>query len=175
MATYVRGDELNGFVQTVMDKHHPQLQASDVSVQVMLAFAKVKKNGEKEGPAVTHNGHAAAAKIRICSLKERVQGLGDAELTIDGDRWGDFTEAQQEALLDHELTHLEIQTDKGGGVKFDEIDRPKLKIRPHDWQIGGFDVIAHRHGNNALEVTEMRKVTEEHRQLFLPFDQQAAA
>lgn len=170
MPVYVKGEEIQGLVRELIEKYHPGLRANDVDVRVMVAFAKVNdKTGETQGPAVKHHGYPAYAVIRVCNLKQRVQGLGDAEITIDGDRWSDLTPEQQEALIDHELEHLEFKKDKHGGIKWDDLGRPQLKLRPHDWQLGGFENVSRRHGENAIEVKEMNAHLEARRQLFLPF------
>jgi hypothetical protein len=43
----------------------------------------------------------------------------------------------------------------------DDLGRPKLEIRPHDFQIGGFRSIAVRHGDNALEVIQVRQMVKD--------------
>lgn len=45
-------------------------------------------------------------------------------------------------------------------MKTDDVGRPKLKMRLHDWQMGGFREIAQRYGSDALEVVEARKFEE---------------
>ena len=43
-------------------------------------------------------------------------------------------------------------------VKRDDLDRPKLRLRPHDWEIGGFGLIVSRHGANSLELQACREM-----------------
>lgn len=155
--TYDRAtDVINDFVIAVMQKYHPELHAAGVRIQTLLAYGPVdEKTGEITGPAVKLGGYACAATIRITSLKQRVAGSGDAEMLIDGDRWFDWAESQKTALVDHELQHLELSLDDGGGIITDDNSRPKLRGRLHDWQLGGFKCIAERHGRDSFEVTQM--------------------
>ena len=58
--------------------------------------------------------------------------------------------------------------------KTDDAGRPRLKIRLHDWQLGGFAAVAERHGEHAPEVVEARKLAERFGQLLFDFAEGAA-
>jgi len=136
----------------VLEKYHPQLHDAELIVDVLVAFATKNEHGEPRGPALSHGGYPAIATVRINPLKQRVLGQGDALVTLDGDRWGDFSADEQRAILDHELTHLElVESEDGGGVEGDDIGRPKLRIVKHDHQFGWFDAVVRRHGRNSVE------------------------
>jgi hypothetical protein len=135
----------------VLEKHHPELHDAELIVDVLVAFATKNEQGEPRGPALSHGGYPAIATVRINSLKQRVLGGGDALVTLDGDRWGGFSPLQQRAILDHELTHLELVEGEEGGVEGDDIGRPRLRLRKHDHQFGWFDAVVRRHGANSVE------------------------
>jgi hypothetical protein len=85
-------------------------------------------------------------------------------MVIDGDRWRDWTEQRQLALIDHELTHLAIVRDEDNNIKLDDCCRPKLKLKPHDAQVGVFYSVMARHGVEALDtkvVAELYQDTKE--------------
>jgi hypothetical protein len=88
---------------------------------------------------------------------EYVNKRADAEILIDMEQWEKLTDNQRLALLDHEITHLEVQVDDVGLVKTDDQGRPKLKLKLHDWQLGGFRSIAQRYGADAIEVMEANR------------------
>jgi hypothetical protein len=140
----------------VLEKHHPELRAAELIVDVLVAFATKNEQGEPRGPALSHGGYPAIATVRINSLKQRVLGGGDALVTLDGDRWGDFSPLQQRAILDHELTHLELVEGEEGGVEGDDIGRPRLRLRKHDHQFGWFDAVVRRHGANSVEWSQFK-------------------
>ena len=140
----------------VLEKHHPELHDAELIVDVLVAFATKNEQGEPRGPALSHGGYPAIATVRINSLKQRVLGGGDALVTLDGDRWGDFSPLQQRAILDHELTHLELVEGEEGGVEGDDIGRPRLRLRKHDHQFGWFDDVVRRHGANSVEWSQFK-------------------
>lgn len=139
------GDEM-------LRKFHTEL--ADVGVTICYLYAYAPKNdatGEPRGPALKFAGWPAAAIVKVNSLKDRVEGKADATIILDGDNWKDRPTDEQKAIIDHEQEHLELKLDEDGHIQTDDCGRPKLKLRPHDWQLGGFDAIVKRHSQAALE------------------------
>lgn len=151
MTTYdtVPQDVLD-LINNTIDEYHRELKSAGVTVDAVFAF---DDNGEHP---VKFGGYPAYAYIKITSLKNRIKGMADAEITIDGDAFKSMNEKQRIALIDHELYHLAVAYDKEGNVKFDDAERPKLKIRKHDYQLGWFREIALRHKENSPEVYQAR-------------------
>jgi hypothetical protein len=138
-----------------MRMHHLPLERAGVRVDLLVAEAKRDEGGDPVGPALKHRGRACLATVRIVPARDRVQGLADAVITIDGDRWVLLSKPEREAVLDHELTHLDLVT-KAEEVQRDDGDRPKLKMRQHDVEFGWFVEVADRHGKHAQEVQQAR-------------------
>ena len=91
----------------------------------------------------------------------------DAEIVLDGDRWDELSAEEQDAAIDHELTHLELVVDDSG-LRRDDLDRPNLRIRKHDHQFGWFDCVARRHGTASFEWRQYEQFTEvSYKQLWL--------
>ena len=151
------------------EDHKPLL---DARVTVDYVFARCDKdedgNPVEHAVAIKHHGVRALAVTRKTSLKQRALGNADAEITIDWDWWEEAGPAEQKALLDHELHHLEIKTNEDGDCK-DDLGRPLLKLRPHDADYGWFKIIAERHGANSQEVRQARLLWDMHNQAFFPF------
>lgn len=153
--------DVTQLVKAVAAEFHAELVRYEVSIDVLMA-------NNPDGDAVTHGGYPAQAKIRIVSLKDRAKGCKDAELIIDESNWRDLTDEQRRALIDHELQHLEVKF-KDGGVALDDLGRPKLSMRKHDWQMGWFDVIARRHGEASPEVRQASELMGRQGQLYFGF------
>jgi hypothetical protein len=146
MPTYSKADDDTiDLVRKIMEKYHHDLAAEDVTVDVLWAYAD-------GGEPLKLRGYPAAAIIGITSLKDRVLGVADAVIRIDGTHWNGLNGMCRTALIDHELTHLELCRDPESNEPLrDDHNRPRLKSRPHDWEIGGFDEIVQRHGKYAPE------------------------
>lgn len=171
MSTYRKADkEILALVADLVRQFHPALLEAGVRVGCLMAFApRNESTGEPRGPALKWAGYPAAALVKVTSHKDRVAGLPDALICVDGDRWPEWGDARKRALLDHELEHLEVIRDEEGAVKLDDCNRPRLKNRPHDWEIGGFESIAKRHKEAAFEVEQTRSLAHKYGQLLFPF------
>lgn len=136
----------------IINLHHRDLQDAAVTVEVLMAFGpRNESTGEITGPALKHAGRPCCAMASINSLAQRVAGCADCRIRLDGDNWEDWSAEKQAAILDHELMHFELRRDQDGTIQLDDANRPKLRLRPHDWECKGFDAIIDRHGMNAVE------------------------
>lgn len=155
--------------ERMMEKYHGPLRDAQVTVDILFAKKRPDDSGEinPESHALKLHGYPVAAMVKVNSYKLRAQKHADAEIIIDGDRWDEWSEQEKEALIDHEIEHLELKTDKDGNVRRDDLDRPKLRVRLHDHEFGWFDSIARRHGKHSFEVQQYEKFREAHRQTWI--------
>lgn len=151
--------EAEAMVRRVMQDRHQRLHDLGVSITGLFVYAAKNKDGEPVGNALSHGGYPASATIRITSLAERRMGLGDAVLMIDGDSWKEEPTARRVAIIDHELTHLEPKPGKRGiGVQMDDLGRPKLMMRLHDFHFGGFHEVAVRNHESSVEKSTVERL-----------------
>lgn len=140
---------------------HKDLAAVEARVQIL--FASADPEDENPKAPVKHGGYPARATIRVVPTKDRLVKGYDAEMLVDRDWWGCASEARRVALLDHELSHLEVVTktkekrEPGvpidrDAVQYDDLGRPKLRLRKADYASSdGFLSVIERHGDNAVE------------------------
>jgi Putative phage metallopeptidase len=152
MATYTKADPgVHALVVDLIREHHHDLTEAEVKILVLLAYAPRDKNGEPTGPALTRNNWPTAAKVKINNLADRVAGLPDATILLDGDRWEQWSDERQLATLDAELARLEVRRDESGAVLADDVGRPKLKLSPGDFYVCGHYAIVERYGHDSHE------------------------
>lgn len=165
--TYERAsDETQRLINRVLIEHHGELHDAGVRIDALMACKIDRETGE-QSQALKDRNYPIAAKIQVTSYADRVRGIADAKLTIDAYAWSRLPETRREALIDHELEHLDVVIDKEGQIKRDDLGRPKLKIRPHDFELGWFTAVAERHGEAAIEVREIQHFHERWGQLCL--------
>lgn len=166
MPTFRKDDgplaEMAAEILTEFETHKPILEA-EVRVDYLFAFGDVNENGETVGDALKKNGVKALGICRKLGLKDRAKGLGDAEICIDGDWWDHASPEEQRALLDHELHHIAVN-----GEKRDDLGRPVLKLRKHDFDVGWFAIIAQRHGVHSVERQQAKIAMNTMGQYFWP-------
>jgi hypothetical protein len=153
MTWYTKADEeVNATVEKVMKKYHPDLHAEGVSITVLIARSE-------EGPPLKSRGNEILGSIRVTKLTERALGLGDALMMLNGEAMPAWNSGRLQAVIDHELTHLVVKTSKKtGAVERDDLDRPKLKMREHDYEFGWFAETAHRFGEDSFEFSQAREL-----------------
>jgi len=162
---------VHDLAKEIIERFHPDLKPKKDNPESgirLCIFMASNSDKESDEPAVKLNGYPCYAIIGIIPYKQRVDKRADAEITIDEEAWKDMTETRQRALLDHEITHLEVVRDKNGFLKTDDAGRPKLKMRLHDWQLGGFRVICQRYPEDALEMIEATKFRETFGDVAMP-------
>lgn len=165
-------NEVGQLIARVMEQYHGELHEAGVTLDVLMASPTTNKNGEATGPPLKRNGYPCAAIIKIVGLPDRTAGLGDAMLKIDADEWEKLNDKQRAALVDHELTHLIVKTDKDGNTKTDDLGRPKLQIRRHDREVSWFDEVVRRHERDAMEYAAFDSICKQIAQMELPFMRQ---
>lgn len=151
--TYQTADQsVTSLVKAVLNQFHRELVEVKLTVNVLMATPEKDEHGEPVRPALKHHGWPAAAIVKINSLQDRVEGKDDVTIRIDADWWEAHNDAERRALLDHEMAHVIVKRDKDEQVVADDVGRPKLKMRPHDYEITSFHDVAKRHGTNSCEV-----------------------
>lgn len=149
--TYTLADpDVLSLVSRVMKRRYPRLAKAEVAVGVLMAR-------NDDGPAIKRNGYEVLACIKPVPLKDRLTKEYDAELVIDGAEYEKLRPRQQEALVAHELAHIDTVDDDESDDetvtwKTDDLGRPKLKSVPGDWHAGdGFADVVAEYGTDAIE------------------------
>lgn len=164
MATFQKDDgTLRGMVDRLISQYESNQPLTNVKLDLVFAFGE---QDETTGLVLTHaltkNGVRALGITRKVNLKDRTKGLGDAEITIDGDWWDAADGPEKMALLDHELHHIVVT------AKRDNLGRPILKLRKHDFEVGWFALIAKRHGTASAEQRQAKMAMDVYGQFFWP-------
>jgi hypothetical protein len=143
-------------IARVMARRYPRLHDAGVKVGTLLAR-------NPDGPPIKSGGYEVLATIKPVPLKDRLTKGYDAELLIDGGEYERLRSRQQEALIAHELAHIdtvdltpaELKAREGDDSvtwKTDDLGRPKLKSVPGDWIAGdGFKAVVAEYGTDAIE------------------------
>lgn len=141
------GPELNKMVKKIAGDYHKSLG----NITIATVICRRTDRHENEKNAIMTRGQEILAKIAITGLDDRVRGMADAKLTINGFTWDKLNDNQRLALLDHELQHLKA------GEGADDLGRPSLKMRPHDWEVTGFADVVKRHGESSVESLQISR------------------
>ena len=149
--------------------HHHDLDTYGVRVGIIMVDPARSETGEPTGPAL--GSYSTWAETRLVGHKRRVYTPLDVEIDVDAARWREIDDPKRVALLDHELTHVEVMRGSEGQPQQDVDGRPKLRLIDDDYKLTGFYAVAERHGPNAMEVIGARGLWDRGRQLLFPWAQ----
>ncbi len=173
--TYTQADkDTLDLVREILATHYPAIRGMVPELQIGVLLACSDK---EEKPALTRGGYPVAGQIRVISQENRAAGGPDVLITLDGDQWSDRSVVEQYALVHHQLHHIvpvKLHALTGTGAKgwaceLDGLGRPRVRLRKHDFEIGGFNRIIEVHGDAAIEWQEVKRVHEAWHQQVLPF------
>lgn len=154
-------------VQRIIHAYHPNL--AETQCRIGAIFGR-----NDNGPAIKVHGCAALAAIQAVSAKRRPHCEYDAEILIDQSEWNRLSPQQQDALIDHELSHLRRKEHKPKKLaklreanpecpawKLDNLGRPVLGTVPADFTPGDcFAAVIARHGFAAVEYIGAKRFAE---------------
>lgn len=179
-ATYEQTHALDDDIRDILETHEIFRPLNAVG-----ALIAVLMHTDENGPLMC-GGYPAHAYVRKTNIKERALGVADAVIVIDRPTWDDMDSAEQNALLAHELYHLQPIEDGGsmqpvaGGqegeevwvpqYEFDDLHRPKFTMRKHDIQLGWFVAIAQLFRGASGECIQAKDLFDRHGQLLLNLD-----
>jgi hypothetical protein len=153
--------------EDLVANYHADLDTAGATFNIVFALRDPEDESDK--PVLANKGHRVFGISKIHSLKERLLGLADAEILLDGDAWPSMNGKAKRAALDHQLQYFEVKRDKEGEFVYDDLQRPVLKMRLSDRSYDWFDAVAERHGEHSMEVIQMRRLFTESGQTYLPF------
>lgn len=160
MGTFYKecGPDEYEMLAALIDKYRDDLKEADARITLLFA------SSDKEGvPALKARGHAAAGRAQVNNAQDRAEGKADATIAIDFDSWSKRTDMRKLALIHHELAHVGCER---GKVHPD--GRPKLYLRPADWETDGFDEVVAIYGPDAQERRNLDAIEDRLRQECLP-------
>jgi len=139
----------------LMRQYHHEL--ADNGARVSLTFVRAFDKEDEPVTALKFAGGTAYATVKLISQERKLRVPFDAEIKIDGFLWDELTERGKEALIDHELSHLKLQTDAHGEPLMDDADHVKLKMVPDDIILTGFLSVIRHFGRDATEYQSIHR------------------
>jgi hypothetical protein len=145
-------EEVYELLTDVVGKLHSDLGDSEP----LILF---KHNGWKS------KGKVVFAKIKILGDDLRTTMNKDFILFLNADFWKTLSDPQKLYILDHQLSTIDVTTDKHDDPKTAMDGRPKLKSLPHD--IEAYAAVIKRHGAIMEDVKRLALSLKETNQLTI--------
>lgn len=114
-------------------EEHAHILENDLRLEFLMACDGVFKGGK----TVIGTTHLPTVQGRLKSLFEMLLAqffgaMPDFLITLDLPWWEQATPTEREALVYHELKHIQQETDKFGEPKFDRDGNPTFGLVEHD-------------------------------------------
>ena len=129
----------------MLDPIHAHLVENEIIIEYLMAAEGVFKAGK----TVIGTTHVPTVQGRLKSLFEMLltdffEGMPDFLMTIDQVWWDEASAIDRDALVWHELCHVQQEIDKNGELAFDRDGNPKYALRDHD--VAAFNSEVERYG-----------------------------
>ena len=79
------------------------LNSYDIHVELFMKYGKRDKEGNLKTPAITKNGIAVPAQIKVVSNFNRITDDTDVKIILNAELWEELSQAEKVATLDNML------------------------------------------------------------------------
>lgn len=114
---------------------HRHLRENDIKLAYLMRLEPKEKGGKRELGSVHDVKYMAQGAFKDLFAQLLVQWVGfmpDFVVVLDKSFWAGANGTEMEALLFHELKHIQQKVDKYGSPKFDMNGNPSYGIAEHD-------------------------------------------
>jgi len=148
---YAPAPDVDEVARDLIDSYHSHL--ASVRIDFVFVSESLKENGKLVWGRAKKVGGLNAWLASETRRPDAIQPEEFFVVEIDRKVWGQLDDKCRRALVDHELTHLDV-----------DIDTSKLSIRPHDLE--EFNSIVRRYGLWRDDVQLFIEAAKDERKLF---------
>lgn len=116
------------------------LNSYDIHVGLFVKYGKRDKEGNLKSPALTKNGIAIPAQIKLVSNFNRITDDIDVKIILNAELWEELSIEEKKSTLDNMLAYIQIKEDKEGEPLpiSETCDKVQLKMKHPDFYCEGF-------------------------------------
>lgn len=136
------------------------LNSYDIHVELFIKYGKRDKEGNLKSPALTKNGIAVPAQIKVVSNFNRITDDTDVKIILNAELWEELSQAEKISTLDNMLSYLQIKEDKDGEplTISETCDKVQLKLKHPDFYCEGFLDVLNVHKKNYIPWQEAKAI-----------------
>lgn len=144
------------------DERYEILNSYDIHVKLFYKYGKKDKEGNLKTPALTKNGIAIPAQIKIVSAFNRMTDDTDVKIILNKELWDELSINEKKSTIDNQLSYLQIKEDKlGEPIPIsDDCDKVQLKLRKPDFYCEGFLDMLNIYKNNYLPWQDAKNIAD---------------
>ena len=138
------------------------LNSYDIHVALFVKYGKRDKEGNLKTPAITKNGVAVPAQIKVVSNFNRITDDTDVKIILNAELWEELSKEEKISTLDNMLAYLQIKEDKDGEplTISESCDKVQLKLRHPDFYCEGFLDVLNTHRKNYIPWQDAKSIAD---------------
>lgn len=138
------------------------LNSYDIHVALFVKYGKRDKEGNLKTPAISKNGIAIPAQIKVVSNFNRMTDDTDVKIILNAELWEELSKEEKVATLDNMLSYLQIKEDKTGEplTISESCDKVQLKLRHPDFYCEGFLDVLNVYKKNYLPWQDAKNIAD---------------
>ena len=138
------------------------LNSYDIHVALFVKYGKRDKEGNLKSPAITKNGVAVPAQIKVVSNFNRITDDTDVKIILNAELWEELSKEEKISTLDNMLAYLQIKEDKTGEplTISESCDKVQLKLRHPDFYCEGFLDVLNTHRKNYIPWQDAKSIAD---------------
>jgi len=138
------------------------LNSYDIRVSLFIKYGKRDKEGNLKSPALSKNGVAIPAQIKVVSNFNRITDDTDVKIILNAELWEELSKAEKIATLDNMLSYLQIKEDKNGEplTISESCDKVQLKLKHPDFYCEGFLDVLNTYKKNYIPWQEAKAIAD---------------
>lgn len=144
------------------DERYEILNSYEIHIKLFYKYGKRDKEGNLKTPALTKNGIAIPAQIKIVSAFNRMTDDTDVKIILNKELWDELSVNEKKSTIDNQLSYLQIKEDKlGEPIPIsDDCDKVQLKLRKPDFYCEGFLDMLNIYKNNYLPWQDAKNIAD---------------
>lgn len=145
------------------------LNSYDIHVALFVKYGKRDKEGNLKTPAISKNGIAIPAQIKVVSNFNRMTDDTDVKIILNAELWEELSKEEKVATLDNMLSYLQIKEDKTGEplTISESCDKVQLKLRHPDFYCEGFLDVLNVYKKNYLPWQDAKNIADKVNDTFV--------
>ena len=138
------------------------LNSYDIHVGLFVKYGKRDKEGNLKAPALTKNGIAIPAQIKLVSNFNRITDDIDVKIILNAELWEELSIKEKTSTLDNMLAYIQIKEDKDGEplTISETCDKVQLKMKHPDFYCEGFLDLMHVYKKDYIPWQEAQSIAE---------------
>lgn len=149
-------------IDLLKEDRYQSLNSYEINIKMFYKYGKTDKDGNLKTPAITKNGIAIPAQIKIVSNFNRITDNVDVKIILNKELWEELAKEEKISTIDNMLNYIQVVQDSEGEPIYinENSDKVKIKLRHPDFYCEGFLNTLETHKQHYLPYQDAKRIVE---------------